>query len=298
MKRAVDRFLRYLDSERQYSPHTQSNYGRELDRCLPLLQEQGVTQWTQLQTQHVEAVLAKLHRQGLSPRSLSLTLSALRQMVRFLQREGALKRDPTHHLQAPKQARPLPKNLDTDQLHRLLEIDETDPLAVRDRAMMELFYSSGLRLEELVGLDLNRLDRQGGTVRVLGKGAKERVVPVAGMARRWLERYLGLRPMLLKAPSEALFLSRRGTRLSRRSVQQRLAQWGQKQGLDARVHPHKLRHSFATHMLESSGDLRAVQELLGHANLSTTQIYTHLDFQHLAAVYDSAHPRAKKKPDE
>ncbi len=297
MERALERFLRYLDSERHTSPHTQRNYGRELTRCLPLLGELGVTQWSQLQGHHLEAVLARLHRQGLSPRSLALTLSALRQLVRFLQREGGLKRDPTHQLQAPKQARPLPKNLDADQVHRLLEIDENDPLAVRDRAIMELFYSSGLRLEELVSLDLNRLDRQAGTVRVLGKGSKERIVPVAGMARRWLERYLLLRPLLQKEASEALFLSRRGTRLSRRSVQQRLAQWGQRQGLDARVHPHKLRHSFATHMLESSGDLRAVQELLGHANLSTTQIYTHLDFQHLAAVYDSAHPRAKKKPD-
>ncbi|SHI02296.1 tyrosine recombinase XerC [Ferrimonas marina] len=288
-------FLRYLRSERQYSPHTQRNYQRELERLLPLFSAMGVQRWPDLKPHHCQDALAKLHRQGRSPRSLALTLSALRQLVRFLQQRHGLKHDPTAGVQAPKQARPLPKNLDPDQIDQLLAIDEQDPLAVRDRAIMELFYSSGLRLDELVGLECDGLDLDGDTVRVLGKGNKERVLPVAGMAKRWLTRYLTLRPALCKGQSNALFLSQRGTRLSRRSVQQRLAQWGMKQGVDARIHPHKLRHSFATHMLESSGDLRAVQELLGHANLATTQVYTHLDFQHLASVYDSAHPRAKKK---
>ncbi|GAA4878640.1 tyrosine recombinase XerC [Ferrimonas pelagia] len=296
MDKVIPRFLRYLQSERQLSEHTQRNYQRELERALPILQAQALTDWAQLRPDHCRALLATLHRQGLSPRSLSLTLSALRQLVRFLLREGQLSQDPTTGVRPPKQARPLPKNLDADQIDGLLAIDDTDPLAVRDRAMMELFYSSGLRLDELVQLDCQRLDLAEGTVRVLGKGGKERLLPVAGMALRWLRQYLTVRASLLKGEDPAaLFLSSRGTRLSRRSVQQRMAQWGQKQGVTARVHPHKLRHSFATHMLESSGDLRAVQELLGHANLSTTQIYTHLDFQHLAAVYDEAHPRAKKK---
>ncbi|MBY6187491.1 tyrosine recombinase XerC [Marinobacter hydrocarbonoclasticus] len=296
MNKALDAFRHYLEDERQYSPHTVRNYLRELDRCLPLLAAQGVDDWSQLRTTHCQALLAKLHRQGLSPRSLALTLSALRQLIKFLLREDRLQHDPMVGLQAPKQGRPLPKNLDVDQIDRLLTLDETDPLAVRDRAIMELFYSSGLRLAELVGLNTQQLDLKEGQVRVLGKGGKERQLPVGRMAQEWLGRYLALRPMLTKGgESDALFLSSRGSRLSPRSVQSRLAKWGQNQALDSKVHPHKLRHSFATHLLESSGDLRAVQELLGHANLSTTQIYTHLDFQHLANVYDSAHPRARKK---
>lgn len=297
MDSALHAFQRYLEDERQYSPHTVRNYRKELDRCLPLLKEQGVSDWSQLRTAHCQALLAKLHRQGLSPRSLALTLSALRQLIKFLLREGRLNHDPMTGLQAPKQGRPLPKNLDVDQVNRLLTLDEDDdPLAIRDRAMMELFYTAGLRLAELVGLDCPHLDLTSGTVRVMGKGGKERQLPIGKAAREWLGKYLALRPMLLKGgDSEALFLSSRGSRISRRSVQARLTKWGQHQALDSKVHPHKLRHSFATHFLESSKNLRAVQELLGHANLSTTQIYTHLDFQHLASVYDSAHPRAKKK---
>ncbi|MBY5993347.1 tyrosine recombinase XerC [Ferrimonas balearica] len=295
MHDALASFQGYLENERQYSPHTVRNYLRELNRCLPLLAEQGLDDWPQLRTAHCQTLLAKLHRQGLSPRSLSLTLSALRQLVKFLLREGALQHDPMTGVQAPKQQRPLPKNLDVDQVDRLLSLDDADPLVVRDRAMMELFYSSGLRLAELVGLDCGQLDLTEGQVRVRGKGGKTRQLPIGRLAREWLSRYLALRPQLLKGECEALFLSNRGGRLSARAVQARLTQWGQQQALDSRVHPHKLRHSFATHMLESSGDLRAVQELLGHANLSTTQIYTHLDFQHLAKVYDDAHPRAKKK---
>ncbi|QIZ78110.1 tyrosine recombinase XerC [Ferrimonas lipolytica] len=289
-------FLDYLRYERQLSNHTINNYQRELLRLLPLLQQQEVQQWSELTPEHCQAALAKLHRQGLSPRSIALALSSLRQLIAHLQRTNQLQHDPCHGVRAPKQGRPLPKNLDADQVSHLLELTSNDPLAVRDRAMMELFYSSGLRLDELVGLDLNRLDLVAGQVKVLGKGNKERLLPVGKLACQWLQRYLQLRPNFTNATTEtALFLSQQGRRISHRNVQARLSQWGQQQGLDARVHPHKLRHSFATHMLEASGDLRAVQELLGHADLSTTQIYTHLDFKHLATVYDQAHPRSKKR---
>ncbi|MBW3141407.1 tyrosine recombinase XerC [Ferrimonas balearica] len=296
MNNALQAFRGYLENERQYSAYTVRNYLKELERALPLLQAQGLTDWQGLRTQHCQALLAKLHRQGLSPRSLSLTLSALRQLIKFLLREGTLTHDPMVGVQAPKQGRPLPKNLDVDQVNRLLELNDDDPLVIRDRAMMELFYSSGLRLAELVALDCPQLSLTDREVRVMGKGGKERILPVGNKASEWLAKYLALRPALLKGKEcAALFLSNRGSRISRRSVQARLTEWGQSQALDSKVHPHKLRHSFATHLLESSKDLRAVQELLGHANLSTTQIYTHLDFQHLASVYDTAHPRAKKK---
>jgi integrase/recombinase XerC len=196
----------------------------------------------------------------------------------------------------PKQGRPLPKNLDVDQVYQLLNItDEGDPLAIRDRAMMELFYSAGLRLAELVALNVADLGRDDRQLRVLGKGNKERIVPFGRMALEWLNKWLAVRPLFAVADEPALFLSKQKRRISTRSVQLRLEQWGIKQDLAPHVNPHKLRHSFATHLLESSADLRAVQELLGHANLATTQIYTHLDFQRLADVYDQSHPRAKKR---
>lgn len=194
---------------------------------------------------------------------------------------------------APKIPRHLPKNIDVDDVNRLLDIDLNDPLAVRDRAMLEVMYGAGLRLSELVNLDIKHLDLESGEVWVMGKGSKERRLPIGRNAVAWIEHWLDLRG-LFGTDDDALFLSKLGKRISARNVQKRFAEWGIKQGLNSHVHPHKLRHSFATHMLESSGDLRGVQELLGHANLSTTQIYTHLDFQHLASVYDAAHPRAKR----
>ncbi|WP_028116562.1 tyrosine recombinase XerC [Ferrimonas senticii] len=298
MDRQIAPFIGFLRDQRNLAAHTLRNYQRELERLVPLLQQLGVSDWAHLQPEHCQQALAKLHRQGQSPRSLALTLSALRQLVRYLQRQELLSHDPTHGVRAPQQGRPLPKNFDTDQLNQLLEINSSDPLAVRDRAMMELFYSSGLRLDELVGLDLDRVDLADKQLRVTGKGGKTRLLPIGRHASEWLQRYLQLRPQLCRdGQQSALFVSNRGQRISHRNVQDRLQRWGQSQGVEARVHPHKLRHSFATHLLESSGDLRAVQELLGHADLSTTQIYTHLDFQHLAAVYDNAHPRAKKKPE-
>ncbi|SDI34594.1 integrase/recombinase XerC [Ferrimonas sediminum] len=295
MDEPLRQFERYLRSERQYSPHTCRNYLRELNRCAPLLQQQEVQHWQSVSHPQLQQLISKLHRQGLSPRSLALTLSALRQFFDFLVHTEIMDHNPARHLSAPKQGKPLPKNLDVDQMEQLLSIDSDDPIAVRDRAMMELFYSSGLRLAELVAIDIDQLDPQEKQVRVTGKGGKTRLLPVTAVAIEWINRWLALRSALTTEADGALFVSNRGTRISPRSVQARLAKWGQQQAVGARVHPHKLRHAFATHMLESSQDLRAVQELLGHANLSTTQVYTHLDFQHLADVYDQAHPRAKKR---
>ena len=294
----IEAFIEFLRVDRQLSAHTRSNYLRHLEQLALRIGELGINDWSQVEPSQVRSLLARLHKEGLQPRTLSAKLSALRSLCDWLVRRGRLAANPARGVQAPKQGRPLPKNLDVDQVYQLLAIDEQDPLAVRDRAMMELFYSSGLRLSELVGLDLHDLKLDERQVRVTGKGNRERVLPVGRMAIEWLAKWLALRPTLAPSEETALFVSKQRRRITARAVEQRLAQWGNRQALNAHVHPHKLRHSFATHMLESSGDLRAVQELLGHANLATTQIYTHLDFQHLAKVYDQAHPRAKRSHDE
>jgi integrase/recombinase XerC len=288
-------FERYVTTERQLSVHTVRNYLYELNRVSSLLPD-GV-HLLNVSREHWQQVLAKLHRKGLSPRSLSLCLSAIKQWGEFLLREDVITLNPAKGLSAPKQAKPLPKNIDVDAITHLLEIEGTDPLTLRDKAIMELFYSSGLRLAELAGLNLTSIHYELKEVRVLGKGNKERIVPVGSYAITALQAWLNCR-QLIPCEDSALFVTEKGKRLSHRSIQARMAKWGQEQALSVRVHPHKLRHSFATHMLESSADLRAVQELLGHANLSTTQIYTSLDFQHLAKVYDNAHPRAKKTQDK
>ncbi|PIJ50783.1 tyrosine recombinase XerC [Erwinia sp. OLTSP20] len=290
---AVENFLRYLKVERQLSPLTQQNYRRQLLAIITLASEMGVTQWPQLDAARVRALAARSRRQGLQASSLALRLSALRSFLDWLVRQGELKANPAKSVTTPGTARHLPKNMDVDEVNQLLNIDLNDPLSVRDRTMLEVMYGAGLRLSELIGIDTGHLDLAMGAVWVMGKGSKERRLPVGATAVSWLKRWLEMRELL--APEDnALFLSKNGSRLSARSVQKRFAQWGVRQGVSSHIHPHKLRHSFATHMLESSGDLRAVQELLGHANLTTTQIYTHLDFQHLAAVYDAAHPRAKR----
>jgi integrase/recombinase XerC len=220
-------------------------------------------------------------------------MSALRSFLDWQVHQGLLSANPAKGISTPRNARHLPKNMDVDEVNQLLEIDLNDPLAVRDRAMLETMYGGGLRLSELVNMDCRHMDLEAGEVRVLGKGSKERRVPIGGTAVTWIQHWLPLRASF--APQDdAVFVSSRGSRISTRNVQKRFAEWGIKQGVASHIHPHKLRHSFATHLLESSGDLRAVQELLGHANLATTQIYTHLDFQHLATVYDAAHPRAKR----
>ncbi|WP_338590307.1 tyrosine recombinase XerC [Shewanella khirikhana] len=289
----LELFTRYLATERQLSPNTVRNYRFELERATELM---GGKPWHEVTRQELSAVMAKLHRQGLGPRSLALTASALKQFGKFLLKEGLISSDPAATLTAPKQQKTLPKNLDVDSITHLLDIPPEDWIAMRDRAIMELFYSCGLRLAELAGLDVRDLNLEAREVRVLGKGSKERILPVGSVAIGALQDWLGHRSQLHCA-DDALFVSTRGSRLSHRSIQSRMEKWAQIQGLSVGVHPHKLRHSFATHMLESSGDLRAVQELLGHANLATTQIYTSLDFQHLAKVYDGAHPRARKKGD-
>lgn len=294
---AISAFLDYLRIERQLSPHTRDGYGRHLQSMAEQLSELQLTCWSSLTLPHVRGLATRLHKSGLSPRSIATKLSALRSFCDWLIVQGQLSANPARGVSAPKQGRPLPKNLDVDELHQLMAIDESDPLAVRDRAMMELMYSSGLRLAELVSLDLGDIQFTERQVRVLGKGSKERVLPVGRMALDWLTKWLAVRDSVAGAETQALFVSQRQRRISHRSVQLRMAQWGNKQALTSHINPHKLRHSFATHMLESSGDLRAVQELLGHADLATTQIYTHLDFQHLANAYDKAHPRAKRKDD-
>ena len=274
---AVTRFLRYLGVERQLSPITLLNYQRQLDAVIDMACAMGLQNWQQCDAAMVRSFATRSRRKGLGAASLALRLSALRSFFDWMVSQGELPANPAKGVAAPKAPRHLPKNIDVDDVNRLLDIDLNDPLAVRDRAMLEVMYGAGLRLSELVGLDIKHLDLDTGEVWVLGKGSKERRLPIGRNAVLWIEHWLDLRG-LFGGDDDALFLSKLGKRISARNVQKRFAEWGIKQGLNSHVNPHKLRHSFATHMLESSGDLRGVQELLGHANLSTTQIYTHLDF--------------------
>lgn len=293
-------YLEYLRVERQLSAHTLSNYQRHLTAMVEWLETKQVHGWQELNNPLVRQWAHTLRKhKDTSPRTISTKMSALRSFADWLVIQGILDANPARGVALPKLGRPLPKNLDVDQMHQLLNItDEGDPLAVRDRAIMELFYSTGMRLSELVALNLSDLELDTRQVRVIGKGNKERILPIGRLALEWLHKWLSLRSSFLGDDLEALFLSSRKRRITARMVEIRLEQWGQKQTVTSHVHPHKIRHSFATHMLESSGDLRAVQELLGHANLATTQVYTHLDFQHLANVYDQAHPRSRRKTDK
>ena len=294
-RRRLEEFQQYLASERRLSTHTRSNYQRDLGLLADYCVARAIDDWQALDPAAARGFVAQLHRQGLAGRSIQRLLSAARSFYRFLLREQGVSRNPFTGIPAPKSGRRLPKALSVEQAVRLVEIEADDVLAQRDRAMFELFYSSGLRLAELVALNVNDVDLREGSVTVTGKGAKTRILPVGARARAAIEVWLSVRGPLAPPGATALFLGRNGRRLGPRAVQQRLKQWAARQGLDIPVHPHMLRHSFASHLLESSGDLRAVQELLGHANLSTTQVYTHLDFQHLAKVYDAAHPRARRK---
>ena len=290
----VARFLDHLDHVRRYSPHTLRNYHRDLERVALFCDRQAITRWADLTSHQVRALAAEAHRQGLAGRSVQRRLSALRGLYRFLMREGLAKANPADDIRAPRSPRTLPDALDVDRLGQLLDARPGNPLEVRDLAMFELLYSSGLRLAELVSLDLHAIDRAAGAMTVTGKGSRARTLPVGRKALAALAAWLRERPALAQPDETALFVNRRGTRLSGQSVEKRLDRWTRRLGLP-KTHPHALRHSFASHLLESSGDLRAVQELLGHANISTTQVYTHLDFQRLAQVYDLAHPRAKRK---
>lgn len=298
MKQAItyeEQFAEYLQYEKQYSKHTLSGYKRDLEQFQIWLKQNQCDDILKADNLHIRNWVAGMHRQGIGSHSLQRKLSSLRSFYNFLIRKRKLKNNPALDIRAPKAAKKLPDTLDTDTLTQLLNIPPDSILAIRDRAIMELFYSSGLRLSELVNLDLNSIDLSEKSLRATGKGDKERLLPIGRKAIKALEIWLTKRDTMAKPDETALFVSMRGKRISTRSIQQRLNYWRKKQGLEQHIHPHKLRHSFASHILESSGDLRAVQELLGHADISTTQIYTHLDFQHLASVYDKAHPRARKK---
>lgn len=295
LERIAD-FRRYQHTERRLSPHTSSSYALDLTALVKYCDANGLEDWAAIDSQHVRMFAARSHAAGLSPRSIQRRLSATRSFFLFLMREGLLKSNPAIEIRAPKAAKKLPQTLDADQMGRLLAIPaDGDALTARDHAMMELLYSSGLRLAELIGLDLANLDFADRTVRVLGKGSKTRILPVGRKAIDALQAWLKDRGKLAKPDETAFFVGRNGRRLKSRAVQTRVAQWARRQGLSQHVHPHLFRHSFASHLLESSGELRGVQELLGHADISTTQVYTHLDFQHLARIYDATHPRARKK---
>ena len=289
----VEAYLAYLASERRLSSMTCKSYRADMVLLLGLA---GETALDQLQTHQIRRFVAQLHSKGLSGRSLARTLSAWRGLYYFLARDYAFAVNPCIGIRSPKSPKTLPHVLSPDEAARLLSfsVDE-DPMALRDKAMFELFYSSGLRLSELAGLRPNDLDLSDATVRITGKGGKTRIVPVGRQALQVLREWVKQRELLARPGVAALFLSRHGKAISPRSISDLLKSRALKQGITSHIHPHVLRHSFASHILQSSGDLRAVQEMLGHASISTTQVYTHLDFQYLAKVYDEAHPRARKK---
>jgi integrase/recombinase XerC len=309
---AVDRvaqFRRYMTIERNLSAHTDSNYARDLAALIKFCDAHKIDDWSAVDSQHIRLFAAHSHSTGLAGRSIQRRLSAVRSFFEYLVQETRaqelarerptdliqVKRNPAVEVRAPKSRRRLPETLDADQMASLLEIPAGDMFVTRDRAIMELLYSSGLRLAELVDLNVDRLHLADRSVRVIGKGQKERIVPVGTEALDALRKWLEQRAAIAKAGETALFVGRGGERLGRRAVQTRVAYWARRQGVSLRVYPHLFRHSFASHLLESGGDLRGVQELLGHADIATTQIYTHLDFQHLARIYDKTHPRARRK---
>lgn len=293
-------FSQHIDTARNLSPLTTKNYLRDLSRLQSLLSDPAIATLSDIDTQHIRSALTTLHKNGLSNASLQRWLSSVRTFFRYALQKQWLSNNPADGLQAPAKAKKLPRLLDADQAIQLVSIEGDGWHSLRDRALLELLYSSGLRLAEIANVDIGDIHFGEATVRVTGKGDKTRLIPVGSCALKAIEHWLKVRSERALENEKALFVSQRGKRISHRAIQQRVKLIAQRQGISQPIHPHMLRHSFASHMLESSGDLRGVQELLGHANLSTTQIYTHLDFQHLAKTYDSAHPRAhsrgKKKP--
>ncbi len=288
----LDGYLRHLTHERRLSAHTAKNYRRDIEALLRLAADRAPGELT---AHDIRRGIAQLHGRGLDGRSLARMLSAWRGFYHYLARDHGCAQNPCIGIRAPKSAKRLPHALSPDEARQLVELEDGDPLAVRDRAILELFYSSGLRLSELTGLAPEDINFSDATVRVTGKGNKTRIVPVGSHAVQALQAWLAQRAAMPEADAQALFVNPKGRRLGPRAVQLCVRQRAQQQGVAARVHPHMLRHSFASHVLQSSSDLRAVQEMLGHASISTTQVYTQLDFQHLAKIYDAAHPRAKKK---
>jgi integrase/recombinase XerC len=291
----IGRFERHLATERRLSAHTVSGYLHELEALSAWCAKRGVDSWQALDSRAIRDFAARSHAMGLAPRSIQRRISAVRTFFNFLVREQVLPANPAIEVRAPKAGRRLPETLNADQMAGLLAFTPKDGIGRRDLAIMELFYSSGLRLAELIALNLTDLDLNDRTVRVVGKGNKQRISPIGRPAIKALRAWLAERTALAKADEPAVFVGRTGRRLGARIVQRRVAQLARAQGLPIHMHPHLFRHSFATHLLESSRDLRGVQELLGHANISTTQIYTHLDFQHLARIYERSHPRARKR---
>lgn len=297
----VERFLEHLGLERRLSPHTVKSYRRDLVCFRDFCDKHDIDRWKDLSIHDLRRFAAQSHAGGLHPRSVQRRLSGVRSFMNYLIREGetlsdaALTHNPATDVSAPKAARNLPNTLDIEQMGRLLEIRGDDPVTKRDRAMLELLYSSGLRLAELVGLEPGDIDFPDHVVQVTGKGSKDRLIPIGRKAREALRDWLQVRAGLAHPDETALFVGVRGRRISPRTVESRVKHWARAAGIPQRVYPHLFRHSFATHLLESSHDLRGVQELLGHADISTTQIYTHLDFQHLAQIYDKAHPRARRR---
>jgi len=290
-----DSFLRHLETEKRFSENTVLSYRKDLESLEKYCLDQKITAWRNLKTHHIRTYTAKIFSRGLGPRSIQRRLSGIRSFMNYLLREGLIKTNPATGVKTPKAPKRLPNVLDVDQINQLLNITETNPISLRDKAILELLYSSGLRLSELVNLnpiDLNLKDR---SLIVTGKGGKTRLLPIGKKAIEAISQWLAVRNQLAKIDEEALFVGTKGDRLGQRAIQARITHWGKKNGIQQGVYPHLLRHSFATHLLEASGDLRAVQELLGHKDISTTQIYTHLDFQHLAETYDKAHPRSGKK---
>lgn len=297
MTEYLDHFIQMLRSEKYYSPHTCSNYRRDLGLFQGYLAARNIDSWEAVNYNLVSGYAAQRHRQGRKSRTIQRELSSIRSFYQFLIRGGWVAQNPALEVRAPKTDKPLPKTCDAETIDRLLQLsDDSDGLQVRDVAIFELVYSAGLRLAELVNIDLDDIDLSQQHLIVTGKGNKTRHLPIGSKAVAAVRRWLKMRRDYCRDTNQtALFLSKQGKRISRRNVQDRLKALIRRQALDQHLSPHVLRHSFATHMLESSSDLRAVQELLGHANIATTQVYTHLDFQHLARVYDAAHPRARRK---
>jgi len=296
----LDSFRLYLQAEKRYSEHTLSSYLRDLNELAAHCKKDGIFSPAEVRQTHIRQLLAAKRSRNISARSVQRFLSSLNSFFRYAQKQKWMSTSPTLGIKAPKGPKKLPKVLDADEMSKLVNAPESDRLSLRDHAMLELCYSSGLRLSELVSLNLTDVDFSSATLRVTGKGKRQRELPIGSYALQALQEWLRIRTTFTVASGheDAIFVSDRGRRISTRNVQKRFAEYALKRGLSQHLHPHKLRHSFASHLLESSGDLRAVQELLGHADLATTQIYTHLDFQHLAKVYDASHPRARKMPDK
>ena len=291
----LDDFFSQLKYEKRASIHTLKNYLRDIKYLTDFCSKNNILRWQDVQQSDIRQHIAIRHKQGLAASSLQRELSAIRSFFKFLEQQKIIDNNPVRHIQTPKKPKKLPKTLDVDQITGFLEAGTDSVLEIRDLAMFELFYSSGLRLSELISLNIESVDFNDRTLMVTqGKGGKSRILPIGSKALKAVKNWLSHRKALSEEQQAALFVSNKGNRLTTRSVQLRLQQWCKKKGLNQHIHPHMLRHSFASHLLESSQDLRSIQELLGHSNISTTQIYTHLDFQHLTEIYDKAHPRAKK----